>query len=104
MVKIEVDSKPAPDPTLKDKIRRSSSINASPIRFSWHNQSPRLVLTSDSPDFDPTTISHWKEEGFAVAYHPYDGDAKSYGNSLQHLADPLELGEKYAIVGIAASV
>ncbi len=57
------------------------------------------MITSNSTDFDPTTISHWKEEGFAVAYLPFDGDAKAYRNSLQHLADPLELGDKYAIVG-----
>jgi len=74
------------------------------MQLNWHNQSPRLVLTGDSPDFDPTTLSHWKEEGFAVAYVPYDGNAKSYLNSLRHLADPLELGEKYAIVGIAVSL
>lgn len=104
MVKIEADFKSAPDSKLKKKIKRSSSVNASPMHFSWHNLSPRLVLTSNSPDFDPTTISHWKEEGFAVAYLPYDGDAKAYRNSLWHLADPLELGDKYAIVGTVLSM
>lgn len=54
---------------------------------------------SSSPDFDPTTISQWKEEAFAVAYLPYEGDVKAYENSLLHLADPLEPGDKYAIVG-----
>lgn len=73
------------------------------MHFSWHNLSPRLVITSNSPDFDPTTISHWKEEGFAVAYLQYNGDAKAYRNDLQHLADPLELGDKYAIVGTVLS-
>ena len=99
MVNIQVDFRSSPSSRLKQKVKRSTTINASPMHFSWHNLSPRLVITSDSPDFDPTTISHWKEEGFAVAYLPYDGDAKAYRNSLQHLADPLELGDKYAIVG-----
>lgn len=71
------------------------------MHFSWNNSSPRLILTGDTLDFDPTTISHWKEEGFAVAYLPYDGDVKAYRNNLPHLADPLGLGEKYAIVGTA---
>jgi hypothetical protein len=104
MVKIEVDFKPAPDSLLDAKIRRSSSHNSSPIQHSWNYQTPKLLLTSDTPDFDPTTISHWREEGFAVAYLPYDGDAKSYLNTLRHLGDPLEVGEKYAIVGIAVSL
>lgn len=104
MVKIKVDFKAAPDSRLEEVIKRSPSINSSPMHFSWHHLSPRLVLTSSSPDFDPTSISHWKEEGFAVAYLPYDSDAKAYRNSLQHLADPLELGDKYAIVGTVLSV
>jgi hypothetical protein len=99
MVKIEVDFAPAPGSKLKERIRRSSTINASPMHFSWHNISPRLILSNHSPDFDPITVAHWKEEGFGVAYLPYEGDAKVYRNSLQHLADPLELGDKYAIVG-----
>lgn len=104
MVNVELDFKSAANPLLKQNGKRSPSTNASPMHFSWHNLSPRLVLTSDSPDFDPTTISHWKEEGFAVAYLPYDGDVKAYRNSLSHLADPLELGDKYAIVGTGLSI
>lgn len=98
-----MDFKPAADSMLREKVKRSSSTNASPMHFSWHNLSPRLVLTSTSPDFDPTTVSHWKEEGFAVVYLPYGGDVKAYRNQLSHLADPLELGDKYAIVGTALS-
>lgn len=51
-------------------------------------------------DFDPTIIDHFKEEGFDIAYLPFNGDTKYYGRQLQHLADPLELGDKYAIVGM----
>lgn len=99
MVQIEVGFKSAPDSKLKGKTKRSTSINASPMHFSWHSLSPRLVLTSKSPDFDPTTISHWREEGFTIAYLPYDGDVKAYRNKLLHLADPLKLGDKYALIG-----
>lgn len=71
------------------------------LHFSWHNLNslPRLVVTSDTTDFDAITIEHFMEEGFQVAYLPYTGDKKDYQNKLQHLADPLELGDKYAIVG-----
>ena len=80
-------------------IRRSGPKN---MHFSWHNtiSLPRLVVTSDTDDFDTIILQHFKEEGFQVAYLPYTGDKKDYKNKLQHLADPLELGDKYAIVGM----
>ena len=106
MVKVEIDGKPifgidytsAADAMLREatRIRRSRGTNV----FSWSNALPRLVVTSDTPDFDQDILEQWKEEGFQVAYLPYDGDKKDYHNKLQHLADPLELGEKYAIVGM----
>lgn len=79
-------------------IRRSGPKN---MHFSWHNTNsmPRLIVTSDTTDFDRTILEHFMEEGFQVAYLPYDGDKKDYNNKLRHLADPLELGDKYAIVG-----
>jgi len=61
---------------------------------------PRLVITSDTTDFDLITIEHFLDEGFQVAYLPYTGNKKDYNNKLQHLADPLDLGDKYAIVGM----
>ena len=67
------------------------------------SQRPRVVLTAEDPDFDPVTIQHWKDEGFEVSYLPLDttsaATCKAYIQQLQHLADPLELGEKYALVG-----
>ena len=30
---------------------------------------------------------------------PYSGKKAEYNSQLEHLADPLELGESYAIVG-----
>ena len=100
MAKIEVEYQPAKDAYLAEKVRRSSRTNAAEMHFTWDSTLPRLVLTSDTPNFDPNTITRWKAEGFAVTYLPYEGDHKAYHNSLQHLADPLELGDKYAIVGM----
>lgn len=61
---------------------------------------PRVVLTSDTPDFDPAVLKQWKEEGFAVAYLPNDGeDASAYRNSVRRLVNPLGVGEKFSIVG-----
>jgi hypothetical protein len=98
---LDVDYMPAADAMLTEatRIRRSRGPNVRQMHFSWNNALPRLVVTSDTPGFDQDIIENWKEEGFQVAYLPYDGDKKDYQNKLQHLADPLELGEKYAIVG-----
>lgn len=96
---LDVDYRPAADAMLNEvtRIRRGTQVRS--MQFSWNNALPRLVLTSDTPDFDHEIIENWMDEGFQVAYLPYDGDRKDYHTKLQHLADPLELGEKYAIVG-----
>ena len=60
---------------------------------------PRLVLTAEDDSFDQTTIQNWKDEGFQVTYLPFTGSRKQYEQDLHCLPDPLELGEKYAIVG-----
>jgi hypothetical protein len=109
MVKVEIGGKPildvdytsAADAMLTEatRTRRSRGTNTRQLQFSWSNALPRLVVTSDTPDFDMDILEQWKEEGFQVAYLQYDGDRKDYHNKLQHLADPLEFGEKYAIVG-----
>ena len=98
---LDVDYTPAADAMLTEatRIRRLRGTNVRQMQFSWSNTLPRLVVTSDTPDFDMDILEQWKEEGFQVAYLAYDGDKKDYHNKLQHLADPLELGEKYAIVG-----
>ncbi|KAL8651723.1 MAG: hypothetical protein Q9210_003089 [Variospora velana] len=78
------------------------------MKFSWNNssQQPRVVVTAEDPDFDATTLQHWRDEGFEVSYLPFTATRKAYVQQLHHLADPLELGEKYAIVayGEAAEV
>ncbi|KAL9600729.1 MAG: hypothetical protein Q9219_002970 [cf. Caloplaca sp. 3 TL-2023] len=78
------------------------------MKFSWNNasQQPRVVVTAEDPDFDLVTLQHWRDEGFEVSYLPFNASRKAYIQQLHHLADPLELGEKYAIVayGEAAEV
>lgn len=61
---------------------------------------PRLVLTAEDPSFDSVTIQKWKDEGYNVTYLPFTGSRRDFERNLQHLADPLEMGEKYAIVGM----
>jgi hypothetical protein len=93
------DAAPAGHVMLNEATRIRRGPGERPMSFSWHNALPRLVVTSDTPDFDQDVMENWMDEGFQVAYLPYDGDKKDYLNKLQHLADPLQLGEKYAIVG-----
>ena len=73
------------------------------MKFSWSNSNeghpPRLVLTADDAQFDPVIIRNWQAEGFKVSYLPYTGTRRDYERQLAHLPEPLELGEKYAVVG-----
>lgn len=61
-----------------------------------------VVITAEGDDFDEVTIQNWRAEGFQVSYLPFTGSRKDYVHSIQHLADPLELGENFAIVGLLA--
>jgi len=96
---IDVDAIPGDSARLKEHVRRKIRGSGRAVNLSWNKTIPRLVLTSDTDDFDPTTIQHFKEEGFQMSYLAYTGKKSSYTEKLQHLQDPLELGEKYAIVG-----
>lgn len=64
--------------------------------------SHKLIVTAEERDFDPVTIQHFREESFQVTYLPFPpaSATKGYEQSLQGLADSLEEGEKYAIVGM----
>ena len=63
-------------------------------------KAPKVYLTADGNDFDPILIQHFGEEGYDVKYLPYDKNSvKAYRETLKNLADDLELGEKYSIVG-----
>lgn len=64
---------------------------------------PRLVLTAEDPSFDTVTIQNRKDENYRVSYLPFTGSRRDFEKNLQHLADPLETGEKYAIVGVLLS-
>ncbi len=107
MVRIEVGGKPIIDVDtvhgdvgrMKDQIRRRMRGGGRTVHLSWNTTVPRLVLTSDTDDFDPTIISHFHEEGFQLSYLVYAGNKAEYMQKLQHLQDPLELGEHYGIVG-----
>lgn len=116
MVKIEVGGRPVFEIPCVDVPERSFGKNgkitrsftnkdgtvktsSSRVNFNW-NQGvvPRLVVTSDTDEFDEEILSHFKEEGYHVRYLPYSGNKIAYLRQLDHLADPLELGETYAIV------
>ncbi|KIW73467.1 hypothetical protein PV04_01581 [Phialophora macrospora] len=85
-------------PKTKQQIRQRMRGGGRTVHLSWNTTTPRIVLTSDTDDFDPTIISHFQQEGFQLSYLEYDGNKQDYLATLQHLQDPLELGEKYAIV------
>lgn len=75
------------------------------MRLSWSDSSvaqPKVVITTQDDDFDQVAIQNWRAEGFEVSYLPFTGSRKNNVQSLQHLADPLELGENFAIVGLFA--
>ncbi|KAK5114548.1 hypothetical protein LTR62_002483 [Meristemomyces frigidus] len=59
---------------------------------------PSLYVTGDDGGFDSTLLQHFEAEGFNVHYLPLGKDPKPYRDRLRHLADDLELGEKYAII------
>lgn len=69
------------------------------MHFNWHAKTPRVLLSAVSPQFDPTTIRHWKEEGFTVSYLRYGGDVKQYAGQLATVSENLEFGDKFALVG-----
>ena len=61
---------------------------------------PRLHVTGDDDDPDPLIMQHFFEEGFDVTYLPRGNGGKGYNDKLKRLAEDLELGENYAIVGV----
>lgn len=65
--------------------------------------SPRLVLATNWTELQSTDISNWEDEGFAVSCVPYRGDKKDYINQFDDIADALEPGDQYAIVGEMSS-
>ena len=77
------------------------------MKFSWNDSTvprPKLVITAQDDEFDQVTIQKWRAEGFEVSYLPFTGSREDYVHYLKHLADPLELGEEFAIIGTLALV
>jgi len=60
---------------------------------------PRIHVTADDDEFDETILQHLREEGFDATYLPFGDGGKAYRDELKHLADDLELGEDYAVIG-----
>lgn len=103
MVRVEVGGRPIIDvsgfPIRSTRSRVRNSGNGR-LHFNWSTVQPRVVITSDTDEFDEEILNNLQEEGFQIWYMPYSGDHAAYNNQLQHLADPLELGENYAIIGM----
>lgn len=55
-------------------------------------------VLSDDEEFDPVFLQHLQEEGFNTAYTPFTGNVNDFKYAVQHLADDLEQGQKYAII------
>ena len=104
MVNVNINLNPGGASNLRQYNKRHPLTNANPTSSHWGSllgsqQPARLVLSADTPDFDPETIDRFKEEGFTIGYLAYDGDVKKYRNQLLSIGDRLEMGEKFAIVG-----
>lgn len=95
---IDIHAEPGESGRLKKEIRRRMTGHRS-VKFEWQTIQPRLIVTSDTDDFDEIIMSHFQQEGFQISYLAYDGNRKTYQNALDHLADGLDLGDRYAIVG-----
>lgn len=105
MVRVEVGGRPIINipgveiGTARTRIRQRTNNGGSRFHFSWATVQSRLVVTSDTDEFDEEILNHFREEGYQIWYLPYTGNKATYNSQLQHLADPLELGESYAIAG-----
>ena len=60
----------------------------------------QLILTADKPTFDAITTQHWKDEGFDVTYIQSLPTRKDFEHQLHRIADGLDPGRKYAIIGL----
>lgn len=96
---IDIEAKPGEIGKVREHIRRRIRGGGRSTRFAWTNITPRLVITSDTSDFDEEILRNFEAEGFQVAYLAYDGDHNDYQNKLLHIADSLDVGDQYAIVG-----
>ncbi|KAJ5779189.1 hypothetical protein N7457_006909 [Penicillium paradoxum] len=85
--------------------QRSLSISSGKRSQRYEEPSPRrLILISDTAEFDTHVVHRFQGEGFDVTYLPFlgSGDAEKDRKALEHAVhekeDQLETGERYAIV------
>ncbi|KAF2088457.1 carboxymethylenebutenolidase [Saccharata proteae CBS 121410] len=71
--------------------------------LSFNSLPPRLHLTAETDDFDPSILAAWRAEGFDVTYHPLGPGGKAFANKIKSLPDDLELGEYYALMAYGES-
>lgn len=104
-----VDSRANVFNTSEQKPRQRSSSTASPQT----SRAPvddgrvprRLLLITDTSDFDPRITHRFQAEGFDVTFIGFvcsgdsERDRKTLENKVYEKADELEAGDRYAIVG-----
>jgi hypothetical protein len=100
-----VQNIPFTQPSTSPQLYYNSHILSAPVsvtamKLTSETASPRVVLTAADTFFDQDTVQLWQDEGFHVIYLPCTGTRKEFEQRLQLTADSLELGEKYAIVGL----
>lgn len=78
-------------------MANNSTASAGFLRF--NKGPPKVRLTGDDDEPDPDFYDHLIEEGFDVEYLPHAGGGKAYRERVKNLADDLELGENYAVIG-----
>lgn len=88
------------NPIQEAKGRIRKRMKGGGMQVSWRTEvaHPRLIIASDTEDFDEDIFDHFRQEGFQVSYLYYDGNRNAFNNTLEHASDNLELGENYAIV------
>ncbi|KAJ5635600.1 uncharacterized protein N7484_008913 [Penicillium longicatenatum] len=87
--------------------RNSTASTKRSRRHDYEAEEPvprRLILISDTPEFDPEIIRRFRAEAFDVEYLPFmctgdaEKDRKTLENKVHMREDDLETGERYAIV------
>ncbi|KAK6519361.1 hypothetical protein TWF281_003195 [Arthrobotrys megalospora] len=71
------------------------------ISIAMYTDLPRIFITADTDEFDPTEIAKWQAEGYEVEYIP-----RADTHALELLGDTIESHEKYCIIayGTAATI
>ncbi|KAK6348613.1 hypothetical protein TWF718_006402 [Orbilia javanica] len=71
------------------------------IRINMDTNLPRIFITADTNEFDPSELAQWQAEGYEVEYIP-----RADTHAFELLGDSLESNEKYCIIayGTAATI